>query len=133
MIARLSFSHVGSPDWPVPHKPDILPRDKTVLARVLAPTREESLAQVDDLRAVYGDDLARVLGVPSQTLSDWHTKKAFETATRRAIWLTWCLTFRPDMIRSAFDLVTWGRTAPNQPVFGKVKPVEKQLDPPATL
>ena len=61
-----------------------------------------------------------ILGVPALTLEHWRTRKRKPSAgARRLVWLVWALVFKPHSLATVFDLITWGRYAPNSRRSGR--------------
>jgi hypothetical protein len=78
----------------------------------LAPSREDCRAMVRELFDRLGRwQAARALGVPMITADQWLAKGPGWMATRRSVWLVWCLCLHPERCTTVFDLVTWGRFA----------------------
>lgn len=70
-----------------------------------------------DLLAVFGGRRAvsPILGVPALTLEHWRMRKRKPSAgARRLVWLVWSLVCKPQNLATVFDLITWGRYAPNK-------------------
>jgi len=79
----------------------------------LAPSNGELRAMVQRLQKRFGEKgTADLLGVSVLTLRDWTNGRWRPCgASPKAIWLVHALLLRPETVRSAFDLVTWGRFA----------------------
>jgi len=51
-----------------------------------------------------------LIGVPSLTMRNWVSQHNLPSRSAvRAIWYTWCLLLHPKLLRSEWDIVTWGR------------------------
>jgi hypothetical protein len=64
-----------------------------------------------ELIAKFGErGIAAVLAVPLRTLQGWLSHRHRPTAvSRKAIWLVWTLCFKPETLRTWFDVLSWGR------------------------
>jgi DNA-binding transcriptional regulator YiaG len=117
-----------TPDgWPVA----ALPGDSyEILERGLAPSAEESRQTLLHLRQQLRwsrAGMAAFLGVPRGTLRRWETgERRPSGAARRLIWLLNLLVDEPDKLKSAFDLVVWGRSE-------EMRDLAKQLEGQSNL
>ena len=51
-----------------------------------------------------------LLGVQRRDLRAWRRQDGrMSFPSRKLIWLTWCLVFRPELLRTFFSVATWGR------------------------
>ena len=64
-----------------------------------------------DLRRLVGrNQVPELLGIPVLTVRKWEARAQNPPASGvRAVWLVWCLLLHPEKMRTAFDVVTWGR------------------------
>ena len=54
--------------------------------------------------------LCDLLGLPRMTVESWvNGRRNPSDPARKLVWVMWCLTLHPEMMRSAFDIVTWGK------------------------
>ena len=91
-----------------------LHKDWRRITFALAPSSGELRGMVRTLRNTFGETTtADLLGVSVLTLRDWTNGRWRPCgASPKAIWLVHALLLRPETVRSAFDLVTWGRFSP---------------------
>jgi DNA-binding transcriptional regulator YiaG len=84
------------------------------LERGYAPTAEECRRTLIELRKLLRwsrASLAAFLGVNEHSLRRWETgERQPARSARRLIWLADLLARDPDQIKTAFDLIVWGRS-----------------------
>jgi len=89
----------------------------------LRPSNAEFDAMLAELGQEFGHDLATLLGVPVLTLRGWRKGKNGPcAASRKTVWLTWCLLLHPEKVKTIFDLATWGRFQPTLPSSWGIRP-----------
>ena len=84
-----------------------------ILERGLAPTAEEAKVTLFRLREKLRwsrSGMAAFLGVNRSVLRRWETgERKPSGAARRLIWLMDLLAREPDKLKTAFDLIVWGK------------------------
>jgi plasmid stabilization system protein ParE len=82
---------------------------------------EQTRAYVRELADTFGHiGAAELLGASRGVLRGWlYGDPPRHRATRRGIWSVWAMILHPEVIQTAFDVVTWGR-------FRPVKPIKKR-------
>jgi DNA-binding transcriptional regulator YiaG len=100
-----------TPDgWPV----GVLPGDSyEILERGLAPTAHESRMTLIRLRRKLRwsrAGMAAFMGISRAVVRRWETgERKPSGAARRLIWLLNLLAHEPDKLKTAFDLIVWGK------------------------
>jgi hypothetical protein len=93
-----------------------------------APCNAEVSVMVRDLVREFGrQGAAMALGVPGMNVRVWMEGKGMSYAAKRAVWFAWVLLLHPGRVRSAWDVVTWGRFADNPSVRRRVRKLSREL------
>ena len=104
------------------------------LAFRLQPTAKQCRSMLlEILRALQWDrhDTAATLGVSFMTLKSWIEGARTPTdAARKLIWMTWALLLHPELLRTVWHIVTWGRYAKFDPHCSVHPPSEPPLGHP---
>lgn len=99
----------------------------------LQPTANDCVRMLTDLLIAFkGDrrDLCAVLGVSLHTLGCWLNRRAQSDPARKLIWMTWALLLHPELLRTVWHIVTWGRYAKFDPHCSVHPPSEPPLGHP---
>jgi hypothetical protein len=76
-----------------------------------APTVEQCLAMLGELEGELGGErrAAAVVGPSVITVRSWKRRRTMSMPARRLVWMVWALLFEPNTLKTADDLVAWGR------------------------
>jgi len=90
------------------------PTQKTPSQRIdfaLAPDNQEIRDMLSELLSTYGKPAtSKFLGVPILTLRRWfeNDRRPSHTAAK-GIWCVWAILLHPELLKSEWDVATWGR------------------------